>query len=520
MLIKNGTIIDGTGKERFKADIRVEGDKIKEIGTLKLKGKEVVINAKNQFVTPGFVDILNRSDVHFSIFSSPALYNFVKQGVTTIVGGGCGASLAPLAGVNALRSIQKWQNISQLNINWETTKEFLDEVARHNLSINFATLTGHSTLRRGIVGDSFDKLDLTSMKKMAHMLEQSLEEGSFGLSTGLAYSHAKVAPYDELDMLVKVLSKKGGLYATHLRDEGAYLTASVNEAISLSRANNVPAHIFHFKATGEDNWSEFRKALDMIRNFNEHETLASFDVYPYTSTATVLYLLLPDWVAHGGKNEVMKKLRNDQVRKKIIKELEGKSKYIEKIILAQASIDKTFIGKTMSDIAKNQNASVSEAFLNIILASEDHAIGFIPLISNKNLELAIASPFSIISSDSFGYKMKDRDRGYLLHPRSFGTFPRLLARYVREQNLLTWESAINKITAYPAERLNLHKRGKIEKGYFADLVIFDPETIRDKATIKNPFQHSDGVNYVFVNGGLVLKNGKFQKKRWGRVLRK
>lgn len=520
MLIKNGTIIDGTGKERYKADIRVEDEKIKEIGALKPKRREIVINAKNKFVTPGFVDILNRSDVHFSIFDSPGLYNFIKQGVTTIVGGGCGASLAPLAGAGAIHSIQKWTDISQLNINWETTKEFLDEVERHNLSINFATLTGHSTLRRGVAGDSFDKLSEAEMKKMKLLLERSLEEGSFGLSTGLAYSHAKVAPQEEIWDLTKIVAEKGGIYATHLRNEGTNVAASVNETIALSRSYNISAHIFHFKATGEENWGEFRRALNMINNFNEHAELLSFDIYPYTNTATVLYLLLPDWAAHGGKFEVIKKLKSDEVRKRIVSELETKRDFIKKAVLAQASMDKTFIGKTIGEIAKNEAMSVEDTFLNIILASGDHAIGFIPLVSKKNIELGIKSQYSMIASDSFGYKIKNRDKGYLPHPRTYGAFTRFLGSYARDAALLSWETAIQKITSYPAGKLGIKNRGVIKKGYFADIVIFDPEKIRDKATIKNPFQHSAGVDYVFVNGKLALKEGKFQKKRAGKVLRK
>lgn len=519
MLIKNGTIIDGTKRKGFKGDIRIEDDKIKEVGNIKLRKKERFIDAKGQFVTPGFIDIINRSDIHYSIFERPGLPSLIKQGITTIIGGGCGTSLAPLANKEAIRSIQKWHDISRMNINWATTGEFLDEVERHHISTNFATLTGHATLRRGVVGDYFEDLSEDDTKKMEYLLASSMEEGSFGLSTGLAYSHEKIAPLKELDRLVKVVKDNGGIYATHLRDESSGLVASVEETIALSAKHNVSSHIFHFKAFGREAWAEFPKVLEMINQANEEGASIDFDMYPYSRTASVLYLLLPDWVTRGGKIEVLKKLRDKSVCDRIKDEMHGSTEDFAKIVIAGGNIDSIFLGKSLGDIAKNQGGSAIDALLNLILASQDQIIGFIPTISEQNIEMGIKNNFGFIGSDGAGYKTLDRKEG-LVHPRSFGAFPRYLKLYILKKNILSWEDAIYKITSMPAEKIGLKNRGKIKKGYFADIVIFDPQSIRDRATFKDPFQYSEGLNYVIVNGGLALRRGKLQKKRWGRVLKK
>ncbi len=520
MLIKNGTIIDGTSKARFRGDVRIEGERIKEVGNLNAQGKEQVIDAAENFVAPGFIDIINRSDVHFSIFERSGLRSLLTQGITTILGGSCGGSLAPLANNEAIRSIQKWHDVVSLNVNWETTHEFLAEVEKHKLSVNFATLTGHETLRRGVGTDHFKKFSDDKLRKMEYLLARSMDEGSFGLSTGLAYSHERIAPVEEIERLLKIAKNKGGIYATHLRDEGANLLSSVNETIEVSKKFDISSHIFHFKALGGEAWGEFPRALEYVQRARENNINLTFDVYPYTKTASVLYLLLPDWASDGGKKELLKRLTDHNTRERIKKDLIIESKEIGEIVIARGDIDNTFIGKSLNDIAKTGGYSAIDALLNIILASEDRVNGFIPALDEKNVESGVKSNVGFIASDGAGYSIKDRKRGALVHPRSFGAFPRFLGKYIREKNLLSWEEAINKITLMPAEKIGLKKRGRIEKGYFADIVIFNPRTIQDKATFKNPFQYSRGMNYVLVNGGMALKQEKFQKKRYGRVLRK
>lgn len=521
MLIKGGTIIDGTGKPRFSGDIRIEKDKIKEIGTLRASKKELIIDAKDQFVAPGFVDIINRSDLHMSLFESGGMRSLIKQGITTIVGGSCGASLAPIISSESIKAVQKWEDISKININWISTREFLDETARHAPSLNFATLTGHATIRRGLMGDDFGELSKDNLKKAEYLLEKSLEEGSFGLSLGLAYSHERGLAQKELDSFAKIIKKRKGLLAVHLRDEGKNLLEAVDEALEIAKRHKISTHIYHFKGFGREAWGIFPRALENIEKAREEGVRITFDIYPYTITASVLYLILPEWVGQGGKAKVLSRLRDKSVRDRIKDELAGREEDFADIVLAQGSIDYIFIGKTLREIARRQETGIIDALLNMILASEDQAVAFMPFINDKNAEMAILSKAGIIASDAAGCKVSNLgEEKALVHPRTFGAFPKFLSSYAHDKKLLSWEEAIYKITALPAEKIGLEKRGKIMKSYYADIVIFDPKAIRDLATFKDPFQYAEGVEYVIVNGGFALKKGKFQKNRHGKVLRK
>ena len=522
MLIKGGTIIDGTGKARFKGDVRIDGELIKEIGKeMKERNDEYVIDAAGKFVTPGFIDVINRSDVHFSLLLRPGLNSLVKQGITTIIGGSCGASLAPLINKDAILAIRKWQDVRGMNINWVQTGEFFGELeSKNSMTLNFATLTGHGTLRRGIAGDETRPLRSDEMKKMEYLLEQALEQGSLGMSVGLAYSHEKATSYAELAHLASFLKKHNAVYAAHLRDEGENLLVSVNEIVNIARETEVGCHIYHFKSIGEKWWGQFGSALEMIDIANSSGAKITFDTYPYTSTATVLYLLLPDWVSEGGKGKVLSRLKDKATREKIKKELAEDSDAIAKIVIATGGVENVSVGKTIGDIAVRSETTPIDVLLDIIVASNDRIIGFISTINAENLEKGLVNKHSFIGSDGAGYGMKDMNAGMLVHPRCFGAFPKFFAEFVRDKNLLSWEEGVRKATSAPAEKLGLAKRGRIEKGYFADIIVFDPQKLEAKSTFKDPFQYSEGIEHVLVNGGVALREGKFQKKKHGRVLRR
>jgi len=264
ILIKNGTIIDGTKNKKFKADIGIKKDKIKKIGNLKKANANTIINAQNQYIAPGFVDIHNHSDSYWTLFTSPSLKSMVKQGVTTIIGGNCGASLAPLSRGHFIVSIQKWVDINEVNVNWLTIAEFLDTLEKRKIGLNFGTLVGHSTLRRGVLGEKFRELKPEEMKKMERMLEDAMSDGAFGMSTGLIYSHAKIAPTEEIIRLAKLLKKYHGVHAIHIRDEANKLIPAIKEAIEIAKLSEVSTEISHLKAMGKKNWPNFKKILIMI----------------------------------------------------------------------------------------------------------------------------------------------------------------------------------------------------------------------------------------------------------------
>jgi len=265
----------------------------------------------------------------------------------------------------------------------------------------------------------------------------------------------------------------------------------------------------------------FQRALEDIEKARDEGLKITFDIYPYAITSTVLYLVLPEWVAAGGKRETLRYLRDKPTREKIKAELLEKAGDFADITIARGDIDSLFVGKTLCEIAQNQETSILDALFNIIIASEDQVVAFMPFINDKNAEMAILNKASIIASDGAGYKISSaKEAAMLIHPRNFGTFPKFFKEYAVDKKSLSWEEAVYKITLMPAEKIGLEKRGKIAKNYFADIVIFDPQKIKDTATFKDPFQYAEGVEYVLINGRFALKRGKFQKGRWGRVLRK
>jgi len=522
ILIKNGTILDGTNTKQFEADIAIKKDKIKKISNLKNEKAKIVIDAKNQYVSPGFIDIHNHSDAYWSLFTIPGLHSMLYQGITTMLGGNCGSSLAPLAKGHIVDSIQKWADINEINVNWSTMNEFLSILENRKLGVNFATLVGHATLRRGLIGEEFRQLSSKEMKIIERMLEDALKEGAFGLSTGLAYSHAKLAPTEEIIKLAKIIKKENGIYTSHIRGEAEELISSIQETVTIAKKSKASVEISHLKAMGKKNWPNFSRAIEFIDKAKQEGININFDVYPYTKTGSVLYILLPDWIAEGGKQIMIKRLKDPAIKTKVVREMQEAKYYeYEKVIIAISPIDKTFIGKKITEIAETQGVSVEEAIVNMLIASEGRVITFFDTLNEDNVKLALKHPLSFISSDGSGYDIDYyRRKKELVHPRCFGTFPRVLGKYVREEKLMSWEEAIYKMTGGPAQKIGLKNRGVIKKGNFADIVVFNPETIIDKATFENPFQYPEGIDYVIINGKIAINNGKYTGEMAGRVLRK
>lgn len=520
IIIKNGTIIDGTGRPMFAGDVGIKEGKIKEIGDLKNEAGLNVIDARGLYVVPGFIDVNNHSDTYWRIFANPELPSLVYQGITTIIGGNCGSSLAPLVNKDIIQSIQKWADIKTINLNWLTMKEFLDEVERKKLSVNFATLVGHSTLRRGMIGDEVRNLSTQELNMMKKMLRDALKEGALGLSTGLVYTHAKIASEKEIAELAEVVARYGGVYTTHIRGEAGELLEAVEEAIKTASASEAKLQISHLKAMGEKNWHLMDEAINLIETARMSGIDVDFDVYPYTVTGSVLYILLPDWVAEGGKKMMIQRLKDPYIREKVIQEMQKDYFDYSKIIISISPLNKTLTRKKIIDISRSQGKSVEETIIDLLIAGEGRVVTMMDVLSEKNVAQAIRNPFSIIASNGAGYDFDYIHSGDLIHPRNFGAFPRALARYVRDKKILSWEEAIRKMSGRPAEKFGIEKRGLIKENYFADVTVLDPNKIQDLATPENPYQYSRGINEVIVNGEAVLENGKYNGKRNGQVIRK
>lgn len=518
ILIKNGTVIDGVGTPAYHADIAIKSGKIEKIGFLGDPGAETVIDAVGQYVSPGFIDINNASDRHWALFNHPLSESLLYQGVTTIIGGNCGSSLAPLTTGNTIATIQKWADIKKINVNWLTLSDFFEEIKTKKLLLNFGTLIGHATLRRNVVGDEFRGLTEPELAQMKHLLQEALTEGALGFSTGLSYSHANVADENEIISLVSTIESKRNFYSTHLRNEGDMLYESVLEAIDTAKKTKVGIEISHFKAVEKNNWPLFDKSLEAILKASEEGIDINFDVYPYSSTATVFYTLLPSWIAMGGRMKLIENLKNFELRKRAVKEMEGKEENFSDIIIASGNIDKTFIGKTIGMISKNQGVGILETVINLLIAAEGKLIVFWQALSEENFIKALKNPLSIIASDGSAYNLGDASEGYLAHPRSFGCFPRILSRYVREKNIISLEEAIKKMTALPALKLGLYDRGIIRPRFFADITIWSPDTIKDLASFENPFQYAQGIHSVIINGQVALSNGQITNRVQGHIL--
>lgn len=520
IIIKNGSLIDGTGRPMFRGDVGISDGVIKTIGNLGNEQAGKTIDAQDCYVTPGFIDINNHSDTYWRIFINPDLESLLYQGVTTIVGGNCGSSLAPLVDKESIKSIQKWADIKDINLNWLTTKDFLKEVEQRKLALNFATLAGHSTLRRGLVHDEVRALSGSEMGTMKKMLKRAMKEGALGLSTGLVYTHAKQASEKEIKELLEIVKKYDGVYTTHVREETKGMVEAVGEAIKAAQETGVRLQISHLKVMGQKNWHLMDEAINLIETARMSGVDVSFDMYPYTMTGSVLYILLPDWVAEGGKKMMIERLKDPALRPRIIDEMKTQDFDYSKITISISPLNKEMTHKKITDIAKAQGKSIEEAIVDVLIASDARVVTMMEVLSEKNMIKVIQHPFSVISSNGSGYNVEHRDSGELVHPRNFGSFPRVLARYVKERRALSWEEAIWKMTGKPAEKFQLEKRGTLKEGNIADIAVINPETIADSATPENPYQYSKGVDWVLINGNITVNNGKYGGGRFGKVIAK
>ena len=521
IIIKNGTVIDGSGRPMYRADLAIKEGRISAIGDLPHRYALRVIDATGQYVTPGFVDVNNHSDTYWQLLAHPELESLLHQGITTIVGGNSGSSLAPLTHPSIIRSIQKWTDVERINFNWLSMKEFLLEVERRRPAVNFATLVGHGTLRRGVMEDKSRAITPDEIEIMRRMLRTALKEGAMGLSTGLKYTHARGAGERELAALAQTAVAQGGVYVTYVRNEEEGLVKAVEEAIKIAGSAKAPLHISHLKAVGRNNWHLMDAAFNLIETAALNEIQISFDVYPYTTTGSVLYTFLPEWVTQEGRKMMLERLKDPGVRSTVLRDMRGKEIDYSEIIVEVSTLSKMLSRRKISEIAVLQGKSPEETVLDLLIASRGRAIVSLEALSEKNILKAVQHPFSIISSNGVGYGADHKETGELVHPRNFGTFPKVFAEYVRKQKVLSWEEAVHKMSGKPALKFQLKNRGFLQTGYFVDIAIFRPEIIADCATMENPYQYATGISWLMINGFLVMEEGELLTKgRFGSVLRR
>jgi len=528
IIIKNGAVIDGTGSALVHKDVAIQGDRIAAIGDLQHEGSRRVVDATGMYVAPGFVDIQNHSDAYWSLFDRPSLQSMSRQGITTILVGNCGVSLAPLLSSQALLSIQKWHQVKGLNSNWVSFKEYLEELSKKRYGTNVASLVGYSTLRRGLLGDDNRQLNSDEVKKISKVLRQSLQEGAFGLSTGLSYAHEAMAGETELAELARVVAEEDGLFSIHLRSEGAEILESIAEVLSLASSAAIAEQrkmpkplnlkISHFKIRGKDNWHLLKHAFEQLENAYQKIGNIHFDAYPYDFTWQVLYSYLPRWSYEGGRVILLKNLEDPIKRKKILDYLKSKDVRYPELFIAGTSVELNAAGKTLGNIARRLESTSEEALLSLIEHGGSDVMVFEKNLNPQEVRQILDHPLSMVATDgsAFGQEAKGTDE--LVHPRCFGSMPEFL-HMALEENLMSIEEAVHKISGIPAMKMGLKDRGILKTGNYADLAIFSAD-ISSSSTMESPYRFPKGMEFVILNGELTVDKGQSTDSLSGVVLKK
>ena len=517
LLIKNALVVDGSGNVPQILDVALQGDEIANIAPAITSSAQNVIDAKGKVLAPGFIDPQNHSDSYWQLFDNPSLDSLITQGYTTILTGNCGASLAPLLSSEALLSVQKWHNLEATNINWQSYSEYLDVLSEKKFACNVAGLVGYSTLRRAIVGDQIRSLEKNEIAALKLVLEESLKNGAYGLSRGLSYAHEIIISELELYELAKILKAKDALFSVHLRSEGGELVEAIDEALDIAKNTGVNLKISHLKVRNELNWPKFEQAIELIETAYHQGTNVHFDVYPYDTIWQALYSYLPKWAIEGGRTIMLKHFADPTQKNKILMYLNNLGVKFSSMRIASTASKLSFVGKTIGQAAKNLGVSSEQAILNIIENGGSEVLVFEKNLDQTQVNKFTLHPLSFLGTDGAGFS--GVYNGKLVHPRCFGTAGKFL-NYVLAEKKLTLETAIKKLTSGPAKKIGLHKRGEIKVGNFADLVIFDPNKIKDMATYENPYQFTAGIEYVFVNGQAAVAEGKITGQLPGYALRK
>ena len=472
ILIKNARIIDGTGGPEVRGALGILHGRIEEVGPSVSGSAREVIDAEGKIVCPGFIDITNHSDVVGTLFTHPTQESMLRQGVTTIIGGNCGSSVAPLMFPEAINYLQKWRPEDVSVVNWLSLEEFLDSVEDIQPAVNFGTLVGFGILRKQILRNENRAFTYEDFLKLKILLEDALDEGAFGLSTGLVYAHEHSAKTEELLELCAVLKKFGAIYKTHLRSESKAILGAINEVIMLGRESGVPISISHFKAIGRSAWRDFDKGLQLIQKAHESGVKIRFDMYPYITTGSFLYLLLPAAAYEGGFQSLFHRLKKSEIRINILKALEKQTLHYDAITVATAWKTKGSVGKTIQHIADSIHVSPAEAITELLLANEGRVTIFGKTVRPEHVKETLQHPLCLVATDGSGYNTEYAKSGELVHPRAFGAFPRFFRLAVNNWKTLSWPEAIHKATKGPADLLGIKRRGSLVRGMYAANVAF------------------------------------------------
>jgi N-acyl-D-amino-acid deacylase len=526
LVIINGHIIDGTGSPWYSGDLGIRGGKIAAIGNLSAAPRKRTVDAAGKVVAPGFIDMLGQSEL--TILVDPRLPSKIYQGITSEITGE-GGSIAPLNDA-IIESDRSGFEHFKVTPDWRTFRQYFARLEKQGIGINLASYVGATQVRRMVLGDDDKQPTPAQLEQMRDFVREGMKDGAVGVSTSLEYTPAPYAKTEELIALAAEAGKLGGIYATHMRNESDSVLDSIDEALRIGREGHIPVEIWHLKVAGKDNWGHMPEVVAKINAARAAGADVSADTYAYTAWYNGFSAFIPPWAHDGGDVKLVERLKDPALRAGIRKDLQTPSKDWDNewqeipgpdAIMLGAVENSSLVpllGKRLSEIAKLWNKDPMDTIFDLLIQDPSAEVAVFGM-SQPDVTLALQQPWVAVDNDSEGTSPDGILGQSHPHPRAYGTFPRILAKYVREEKVLTLEDAIRKFTALPAQRMRLTDRGVLKAGMWADLVVFDPATVRDRATFDNPNQLSEGMEYVLVNGVPVLDQGKMTNALPGKVLR-
>ena len=527
VVIANGHIIDGTGSPWYAADVGIRGGKIAAIGNLSAAAATKRLDAHGMVVAPGFIDMLGQSEL--TILVNPHLPSKIFQGITTEVTGE-GSSAAPLNDSIVAADRVTYQHLN-LTADWRTLGQYFARLEKAGMGINLASYVGATQVRRMVLGDADKKPGAAELDSMKALVRAAMEDGAVGVSTSLQYAPAPYASTEELIALATEASKYGGIYATHMRSEGAAVFAAVDEAVRIGREARIPVEIWHLKAAGKPQWGLMPRIVAKIDSARRSGVEVGANTYAYPAWFNSTSAFIPPWAHDGGDKKLIERLKDPAMRARMRKDMltpnaawDNEWQEIpgpEAILIAVVQNPKLLPlqGKTLAQIAKDRGKDPIEALMDILVEDDAFTENAVFAMSEPDVALALQQPWTSVDNDSQGAAPDGLLGKEHPHPRAYGTFPRILRKYVREEHTLTLEDAIRKFTALPAQRMRFADRGVLKQGMWADVVVFDPDSIRDVATFEQPNQLSVGMRFVLVNGVPVIADGKMTDALPGKVVR-
>ena len=526
VVIKNGTVYDGTGSEGHKADVAIRGDRIVGVGDFQNSSATNVIDAHGLAVAPGFINMLSWSTE--SLIQDGRSQSEIRQGVTTEIMGE-GESMGPVND-RVRQYMLKQQTDIKYDIPWNTLVEYLQYLQKRGVSCNIASFIGATTIRENVIGFADKQPTPQQMDEMRELVRKEMEAGALGIGSALIYPPAFYAKTEELIELCKVAAKYQGKYISHMRSEGNRLLEAFDELLHISREAHIPAELYHIKALGQKNWGKMDTLLARIEAARKKGLPVRANMYTYIAGGTGLDACLPPWTQDGGYPELLKRLRDPEIRKRIAAEVKADSNKWENLYLGAGSPDRIVLsdftseklkpldGKSLAEIAKIRGKDPVETVMDLLSENEARIGAMYFLMSEENVRKEITKPWISFGSDEASQAPEGVFLKSTPHPRAYGTFARVLGKYARDEKLVTLPEAIRRLSALPATNLGLDHRGFLKEGMFADVVVFDPATIADHATFENPAQYATGMKNVFVNGREVLKDGEHTGAKPGRAL--